>query len=161
MGNMACIHMIPQLNPDGSIFFTKEEVVDGKKVISKISPEQCGYVKTTSLDIVVQKTISNPDSLSDEVVSFFMTLSFSMEPNAENRFRYFYKCRSGEIFIKDFEGLPYPCSKVSINDPAYVKRSRARKCPEDTLVKAGTPIFTLNKSNELERQVVARNPYSM
>ena len=128
--------------------------VDGnvKGVIGKKRPQDFGFKKTESWTVYVYKTIQSPETLTDETFYFSMTLSFKFPEDEKRKWlhSYFYKAKSGRIMLRDFEsGVVSECGVNS----ELVTRGKAIKLPENTRIPKNAPIFRLNPSMELEREI--------
>lgn len=150
---------------DGSLYFIKTTETfkfllmnqNGENIYSKtaeiktehVTPEQLGFSKRENMEIFVYKT--EHEDLEDKTVYYSMTLEFSIPNEARYKTAYFKKTKDGRVFLKWFDSSC--CSEVSINDPEFTKRGKARKLPNDTILKRDAPIFTLSASGELERRL--------
>lgn len=133
------------------IFFETFDV-ESKKITGKKRPSDFGFLKETSWTVYVYKTIQSPESLTDEVAYFEMELKFAFPEDEKKKWKnqYFYRARSGRIMLRDFESGV--CSEVGVNSE-LVSRSKAKKLPENSRIPKTAPIFRLNSSGELEREI--------
>jgi len=134
------------LNQNGESVHSK---TPQKTETTHVTPEMLGFSKRESWDIFVYKT--NHSELEDTTEYYSMTLTFEVPNEARYKTAYFKKVHSGRVFLKWFDS---GCSsEVSINDPEFTKRGKARKLPPDTILKRDAPVFTLSSSGELERRL--------
>jgi hypothetical protein len=154
------------LEQDGSVYFLKTIQTyqflmvnqNGDNIYSKtatetqtehVTPEQLGFTKKASWEIYVYKT--EHEELEDKTVYYSMTLYFEIPLETRYRTAYFKIAKSGRVFLKWFDSSS--CSEVSINDPEFCKRGKAKRLPEDTILQRNAPVFTLSSSGELERRL--------
>jgi hypothetical protein len=154
------------LEPDGSLYFVKRTQTfkfimlnaNGEEVFSKnpiktettrVTPESLGYTKKAEWTVYVYKEMK--DELEDIKVFYEMPLIFEIPNEARYKTAYFRKARSGRVFLMWFNSGT--CSEISINDPEFTKRGKAKKLPENTILQKGSPIFTLSANGELERRL--------
>lgn len=131
------------------IYFNK---IENHKIVGKVRPLEMGFKREETAQIYVFKEIQSAENLDNETVYFDMPLTFAFPEDEERKWRYcyFYKCKSGRIMLRDFESGV--CSGVGINSE-LVKRGRAKKLPQDTLIPKNAPIYKINLNGELGRQL--------
>lgn len=134
---------------ENGIFFLKTNFKHEN--LGKVRPQEMGFTKTQTARIYIYKEIQSTENLDNETVFFDMTLTFAFpEDRKEFKTQYFYKCRSGRVMLRDFSSGV--CSEVSINSE-LVTRGRAKKLDPNTRIPKNAPIFRINSSGELERQI--------
>lgn len=154
------------LDEKGELFFVKTTETfkfllinsNGESVFSKtptkteethVKPETLGYTKKATYEIFVFKT--EKDELEDKTVYYSMVLTFEVPNEQRYKTAFFRKAKSGRVFLTWFDSGT--SSEVSINDKEFTSRGKAERLPEDTILKRGSPIFTLNGNGELERRL--------
>jgi hypothetical protein len=128
--------------------------IENKKgeTLGKKRPSELGYSKEMSSTVYVYKEIQSEENLTDSTVYFEMELKFSFPEEKRFKYAYFYKAKSGKVFVRDFDSAI--CSEVGINDNTFVTRGKTHKLPENSRIPLDAPIFRLNaQTSELERQV--------
>jgi hypothetical protein len=140
------------VNPNGESIYNKTAIKTEEK---RITPEQLGYTKSAKWDIYVYKT--EHEELEDKTVYYSMTLNFAIPEEKRYKTAYFKTTQSGRVFLTWFESGT--CSEVSINDPEFCTRSKAKRLSEDTILQRGSPIFTLSAEGILERRLQENEIY--
>jgi hypothetical protein len=131
------------------------------KKVRKIRPEDLGFHKKIEASIVVRKKVSNAEGLTDEDVYFSLPISYEFPQDEPRKWKYayFYKCRSGEIALRDFSN---GATDINFINSGLVVRGTAKKLPENTQLPLSTPIYELDPStNELRRFVRAKDPITI
>jgi hypothetical protein len=120
---------------------------DPSKVeIVHVTPESLGFTKKETWIIYVTKT--DTTELENTTAYYEMPLYFEVPNEARYKCAYFLKVTSGRVSLRWLDSGTD--AAVSVNDAEFCKRGKARKLPENTILKRGAPIFTLNANGELE-----------
>jgi hypothetical protein len=130
------------------IYFEKRD--SKHKLISTVRPEEVGYLKSMTMKIYIEKTVSNSEQLENEVTVFEQTLTVTIPEEKRCKYWYLFKTKNGSVYLKYFESGC--CSQISVNDSELVKRSRAKKLPENTFLPRNAPIFVI-RDGILERRL--------
>lgn len=130
------------------IYFEK---TDSKhRLISTVRPEEVGYLKSMTMKIYIEKTVSNSEQLENEVTVFEQLLTITVPDEARCKYWYLFKTKNGSVYLKYFDSGC--CSSVSVNDSEMVKRGKAKKLPNDTFLPKNAPIFVI-REGILERRL--------
>jgi hypothetical protein len=156
----------PQIDSEG-LYFEKETVAfkfvpwerkfDNQATVmktEKVRPDALGYKKQFEMSIIIEKLVQGTESLENELVYFEQKLTVSIPEEARYKYLYLFKTRSGEIFFKDFDSGT--CSQININDAEFVRKSKAKKLRENTILPKNVSIFQLVEG-ELRRRVELRD----
>ncbi len=137
------------------IFFNCEN--EQKKVIRKVRPQDLAYTRQTETLIIVYKKISSPDSIADEEVYFELPLTFKFPDDKPRDYKYcyFYRCRSGEIAMRNFES---GMTDTNFLNGELCVRGKAKKLPPDSKIPKNQAIYEIDaQSGELRRRLDPNN----
>lgn len=134
------------LNADKDEVYGKDAI---KTERTHVTPEQLGFTKKATYEIYVYKI--EHDDLEEKTVYYSMLLNFEIPNEQRYKTAYFKTAKSGRVSLMWLDSGT--CSEVSVNDSEFCKRSKAKRLSEDTILKRGSPIFTLNGNGELERRL--------
>jgi hypothetical protein len=115
----------------------------------KIRPEQLGFSKELTTKVYVYKDIQSTENIQNETVWFEIELKFAFPEEKQYRYMWFYKTKSGRVFIRDFNFSN--CITVGINDKTFVTQGKARKLDPETRIPRNSLRYRLNPATgELE-----------
>lgn len=156
----------PQLAEDGSIYFIKRswkvhrpsewstqwQNVEGSTTTEHVTPEQCKFIKSVKIEIVVAKQIQSTESLEEnEEVYFKMPITIAVPKEDRYRFYYLYQTKNDKIFLKNLDSGG--CMEVSLNNTEFCTKGKSKKLADNTLLPKSTRIYTLAKNGELELRI--------
>jgi hypothetical protein len=130
-------------------YLKQYEKTPSEKKTEKVTPSEMGFTRKETWTIYIEKT--DTSELENTTVYYEMELTFTIPEEARYRYYYFRKAQSGRVFLIMLESGV--CSEVSINDKEFTTRGKAKRLPENTILKRGSPKFTLSSSGELERRL--------
>jgi hypothetical protein len=119
--------------------------------VEKTYPEDNGYSKKQTQEVYIRKQISSENNLTDSAIFFKMLLTFEIPSEKRYKYLYLYKVRSGRIFLNSFDSGS--TTAVNVNDNEFVRRGRAIKLKNNSLIRKDAPVFTLNSEGTLERRL--------